>query len=99
MPHLILTARFTRGVARCDAFLTGQSEPAALKARSVILGKLRLLEGFPEFGRPYRPDRRLRELVIPFGRGGYLALYRYAPEEDAVYLIGFRHQREAGYGD
>ncbi len=37
-----------------------------------------------------------RELLIPFGDGGYAALYRYVAEEDAVVVVAFRHQREAG---
>ncbi|ASD84763.1 plasmid stabilization protein (plasmid) [Burkholderia gladioli pv. gladioli] len=38
-----------------------------------------------------------RELAIPFGDSGYVALYRYEPADDAVYVLAFRHQREAGY--
>jgi toxin ParE1/3/4 len=35
----------------------------------------------------------------PFGRGsrGYVALYRYVPEVDTVFLLAIRSQREAGY--
>jgi len=39
----------------------------------------------------------LRELVIPFGDSGYIALYRYDPIADAVYVLAFRHQKEVGY--
>ena len=39
----------------------------------------------------------MRELVIPFGETGYVALYRYDTEGDLVYILAFRHQREAGY--
>ncbi|MBB5274336.1 hypothetical protein HNR26_000374 [Rhizobium rosettiformans] len=39
----------------------------------------------------------MRELVIPFGETGYVALYRYDEEADLVYILAFRHQREAGY--
>jgi hypothetical protein len=38
----------------------------------------------------------LRELVIAFGDSGYVALYQYNAERDAVYVLAFRHQREAG---
>jgi hypothetical protein len=38
-----------------------------------------------------------RELVIPFGNSGYVALYRYEPGDDAVLILAFRHQKEAGY--
>ena len=36
----------------------------------------------------------LRELVI---KGGYLALYHYDEAEDTVYIIAFKHGREARY--
>jgi hypothetical protein len=39
----------------------------------------------------------LRELVIAFGDSGYVALYRHEPTADAVYVLAFRHQKEAGY--
>lgn len=52
----------------------------------------------PGIGRPDDEDPELRELVIAFGASGYLALYRYEPADDTVYVLAFRHQREAGYG-
>jgi len=39
----------------------------------------------------------LRELVMSFGDSGYVALYRYEPEDDAVYVLAFRHQKEVGF--
>ena len=38
-----------------------------------------------------------RELVIGRDASGYLALYRYAPLDDTVYVLAIRSQREAGY--
>jgi ParE toxin of type II toxin-antitoxin system, parDE len=40
---------------------------------------------------------KLRELVIAFGNFGYVALYRHELAQDAVYVLAFRHQKEAGY--
>jgi plasmid stabilization system protein ParE len=40
-------------------------------------------------------DPALRELVIPFGRAGYLALFDIAG--DAVVLAAVRHQLESDY--
>lgn len=39
----------------------------------------------------------MRELLIPFGKSGYVALYRHEPDKDVVHILAFRHQREAGY--
>ncbi len=39
----------------------------------------------------------MRELIIAFGDTGYVALYRHDPSNDAVVVLAFRHQKEAGY--
>jgi len=39
----------------------------------------------------------LRELVISRGCTGYVALYRFEEDQDAVLILAIRHQREAGY--
>ncbi len=56
-----------------------------------------LLETNPQIGRPLEDSPELRELVIPFGSTGYVALYRYDKSENVVFVLAFRHQREAGY--
>ncbi|OGA73257.1 MAG: hypothetical protein A3G27_19330 [Betaproteobacteria bacterium RIFCSPLOWO2_12_FULL_66_14] len=69
-----------------------QAAPGAIKR---IRGAIEILEGHPEIGRRVDPDRR--ELVISRAATGYLALYRYDPEQDLVRVLRIRHQREAGY--
>lgn len=49
----------------------------------------------PLIGRPILND--LRELIIGRGAHVYIALYRYVPEIDTVFLLAIRNQREAGY--
>jgi len=56
-----------------------------------------MLESAPGIGRPLPDLPELRELVIVFGDSGYVALYRYVPDEDVVFVLAFRHQKEAGY--
>lgn len=56
-----------------------------------------MLETAPAIGRPLPDAPELRELIIGFGDSGYVALYRHKPGEDTVYVLAFRHQREAGY--
>jgi plasmid stabilization system protein ParE len=48
-------------------------------------------------GRKFAEQEEWRELVIGFGDSGYVALYRYDRERDAVIILAFRHQKEAGY--
>jgi plasmid stabilization system protein ParE len=50
----------------------------------------------PLIGRPVEGGKR--ELVIGRDSHGYVALYRYLPEVDTVFLLAVRNQREAGYG-
>jgi plasmid stabilization system protein ParE len=48
-------------------------------------------------GRPVATVPGARELIIAFGDSGYIARYRYSSEDNAVYILAFRHQREADY--
>lgn len=60
-----------------------------------IVDALRILESSPFIGRPTADG--LRELVIGTGARGYVALYEYDPDRDAVYILAVRSQKEAGY--
>ena len=39
----------------------------------------------------------LRELVISYGKTGYVALYRFLPAQDLIRILAIRHQRELDY--
>ncbi|EOI7009143.1 type II toxin-antitoxin system RelE/ParE family toxin [Salmonella enterica subsp. enterica serovar Kentucky] len=82
---------------RCRRFLAAKAPEAARRAGEAIEWQFLLLEKTPNIGRPFPELPELRELVIPFGDSGYVALYRYEPADDAVYVLAFRHQKEAGY--
>jgi plasmid stabilization system protein ParE len=60
-----------------------------------IIGALDVLENNPLIGRPVANGTR--ELIIGRRSHGYLALYRYVAEIDAVIVLAVRSQREAGY--
>lgn len=55
-----------------------------------------VLETNPLIGRPASGDKR--ELIIGRRSRGCVALYRYVPEIDTVFILAVRSQREAGYG-
>jgi plasmid stabilization system protein ParE len=82
---------------RCRQFLTAKAPEAAKRAGQAIERQFLLLETAPDIGRPFPDMPELRELVIAFGDSGYVALYRHEPTADAVYVLAFRHQKEAGY--
>jgi plasmid stabilization system protein ParE len=86
-----------RGLERCRLYLRRRSPVAARRAAEIIARHFALLESHPGIGRPYPDAPELRELIIPFGDAGYVALYRHEAAEDSVHVLAFRHQREAGY--
>jgi plasmid stabilization system protein ParE len=61
-----------------------------------IIQAFDVLERNPEIGRPAQGGKR--ELIIGRGARGYVALYRYVPEIDTVFILALRSQRESGYG-
>jgi plasmid stabilization system protein ParE len=68
-------------------------EEASPEAIDLIAEAVEALARHPHLGRPVRGT--LRELVISFGRTGYVALYRLVPGR--VEVLALRHQREGGY--
>ena len=67
---------------------------ASARIEEIIHG-ITVLESNPLVGRPARAE--MRELVIGRQSRGYVALYRYIPEIDTVFVLAIRSQREAGY--
>lgn len=82
---------------RCRLFLATKAPEAAKRAGQAIQRQLLLLETNPDIGRQLPDLPELRELVIAFGDSGYVALYRHEAPEDAVVVLAFRHQKDAGY--
>jgi len=97
VPRVIVTEAGAQGLERCRRVLTAKNPPSAKRAAQAIERQFLLLETTPDIGRPFPTLPELRELVIGFGDSGYVALYRYEPADDAVYVLAFRHQKEAGY--
>jgi plasmid stabilization system protein ParE len=97
VPQVIVTEGATEGLERCRKFLAAKAPDAARRAGQAIERQFLMLETVPDIGRPFPEMPELRELVIAFGDSGYVALYRHEPSADAVYVLAFRHQKEAGY--
>ena len=60
-----------------------------------IVDAIDILTHSPLIGRPLPGGAR--ELVIGRGSRGYVAVYRYVPAIDTVFVLAVRAQREAGY--
>lgn len=97
MPRVIVAEGAAEGLERCRRFLAAKALEAARRAGQVIERQFLLLETAPDIGQPFPETPELRELVIVFGDSGYVTLYRHGPATDAVYVLTFRHQKEAGY--
>jgi toxin ParE1/3/4 len=60
-----------------------------------IVDALQLLTTSPMIGRPVKSGKR--ELVIGKDSRGYVALYRFVPDLDTVFVLAVRSQRESGF--
>lgn len=69
---------------------------AAQHALEAIRQGLKLLERFPFTCRKAHDSAFLRELVIPYGHTGYVALFEIA-DAATVVVAAVRHQREDDY--
>jgi addiction module RelE/StbE family toxin len=76
-------------------FLLEIDPQAAAETADLIQEAVAVLKRHPLIGRRVETD--LRELVISRGKTGYVALYSYESDQDAVLILAIRHQREAGY--
>ena len=66
------------------------------RAIAAIRTEFRILQTNPFTCRIADADRLERELVIPFGASGYVALFRVISEREVV-VAAIRHQREDDY--
>lgn len=80
-------------------FLLEQNIAVAARAETAIYKAIELLEIFPFSCRKADTGGEgqfLRELLIPFGSSGYVALFEIENEQ-TVTIISVRHQREEDY--
>jgi plasmid stabilization system protein ParE len=82
---------------RLYEFLVESDIEAARRALDAIRKSIDLLQDFPFTCRKASPDNPfLREMVIGFGDGGYVALFE-VEAENIVTILAVRHQREEDY--
>lgn len=96
MPKVVWTQKARLELLRLQAFLAPKSNRAAARAVQTIRKSLQTLKSAPEGGLsiPWLPEG-YREWYIPFGKSGYVVLYRYFGTEVVIQTI--RHGREAGF--
>lgn len=96
MPHIKVfpTPRAIRDLNRLRIWLQTKNPLAAQRAGFTLDKALQGLVHYPEANRVYRQNPRFRELIIPFGGDGYIALYEYFPDKSLVHILAVRHQKE-----
>jgi len=80
---------------RAFAYLAEHDPAAAVDAAVAIRNAAEILSDHPLIGR--RVAGEIRELIISYGKTGYIALYRYLPEQGLVRILALRHQRELDF--
>jgi plasmid stabilization system protein ParE len=93
MPAVCFSQRALSDLEHVFDFLALEAPTITTEAANDIVDATKILQRHPLIGRPVG---NLRELVISKGRTGYVALYRYLPEQDRVDILAVRHQRESG---
>ncbi|HYN59452.1 MAG TPA: type II toxin-antitoxin system RelE/ParE family toxin [Rubrivivax sp.] len=95
MTRITLATQGLHDIDRIFDFLIEHEAADAGERVADIVVALDVLTRNPMIGRPV--EAPFRELVIGRGPGGYVALYRYAADDDAVHVVGVRGQRDAGF--
>ncbi len=98
---MTFAVRYSQGalddLERLHDYLLVRDIELAEKAYQAIAKATEFLENFPFSCRKASADDAfLRELVIPFGSSGYVALFEIEDSE-TVTILAIRHQREEDY--
>ncbi len=95
MAQVIYSRQAFADLERLVYLLFKEAPRVAVAAIDVIRDGVEILERHPLVGRAC--EQGLRELLISYGKSGYVALYSDEQREDVVLILAIRHQREAGY--
>jgi toxin ParE1/3/4 len=95
MSRVILASQVRADFDRIFDFLFEFAPEFSAHRIEAIMTAIDVLQTSPLIGHPMVFGQR--ELIIATGASGYLALYRYDPAKDTVFVLTVRSQREQGY--
>lgn len=95
MAQVVYSENALANLERAFDFLAKHDPQAALGTARSIGEAVDTLSNHPLIGRIVAGE--LRELVISYGKTGYIALYRFLPVPDQVRVLAIRHQHELDY--
>ena len=92
--RLVVARAAAADFGRLRDFLADKNPDAARQAVAALVAAVESLQVFPERGRP-SGVRNVRELIVSFGRSGYVLRYAYSAAADEVIVLRIWHGREA----
>lgn len=95
MAQIVYSQAALNDLGRAFEFIAAHDPHAASAAAAAIREAVEALANHPLIGRIVQAE--LRELVISYGKTGYVALYRFLPAHDRIRILAIRHQRELDY--
>lgn len=95
MAQVVYSQNALANLERAFDFIAEHDPSAAVAAAVAIRRAVEILADHPLIGR--RREGEIRELVISYGKTGYIALYRFLPERNLIRILAIRHQRELDY--
>jgi plasmid stabilization system protein ParE len=91
---LIVSQAAITDLERLREFLADKNPAAAQQAVVAMVAAAESLQTFPERGRPSGVGN-IRELIVPFGRSGYVLRYAYSAAAEKAVILRIWHGREA----
>jgi plasmid stabilization system protein ParE len=91
---ILFSSEALSDIDRVRTFLEVRNPDAAVRALRAIWMALERVEGFPEIGQP-TSDRRIRQILVRFGRRAYVVRYRILQPGGAIFVTRIWHSREA----
>ena len=79
-------------IQRLHVFIGTHNQKAAARAVDLIYSAAESLKSFPQKGRPYAASIAFREIIVPFGDGGYIIRYRQT--DGGILVVRVWHGRE-----
>ncbi len=95
MAQVVYSENALNNIERAFEFLAEHNSDIAVVAAAAIGEVAETLSNHPLIGRSIAGN--LRELVISYGKTGYIALYHFLPAQDQIRILAMRHQRELDY--
>lgn len=88
------SSRTKKDFKRFDDFLSPINRPAAIRAALEIRQQVNTLIDNPEIGTALEDGTEVRELLIDFGKNGYVVQYEIDHEAAIVRILSVWHGRE-----